>query len=162
MAPTDIISSEQLRKLEKIKPFGHSEASNNNKIDTFCSFSPSWGKWPICELSSDKSPNRHNHIEIIAFWNIKVHSFLPQTQVSPKSTSSISISIKADVADGMGAWDGDEGGEGWAANWSARIFPNPVKTDVTLADEDTNSILTDNVNVAMHVTQPGGQICNQC
>ena len=37
-------------------------------------------------------------------------------------------------------------------------------TDVT--DEDTNSILTDNVhraiqgNVAMQVTQPGGQTCN--
>ena len=36
-------------------------------------------------------------------------------------------------------------------------------TDVTLADEDTNSILTDNANwaiqcnVAMQVTQPGGQ-----
>ena len=34
---------------------------------------------------------------------------------------------------------------------------------MTLADEDTNSILTDNANraiqgnVAMHVTQPGGQ-----
>jgi len=39
-------------------------------------------------------------------------------------------------------------------------------TDVTLADENTNSILTDNANmaiqgnVAMHVTLPGGQICN--
>ena len=39
-------------------------------------------------------------------------------------------------------------------------------TDVTLADEDTNSALTDNVNrtfqanVAMRVTQPGGKICN--
>ena len=39
-------------------------------------------------------------------------------------------------------------------------------TDVTLADEDTNS--TDNVkraiqgNVAMHVTLPGGQLWNQC
>ena len=37
-------------------------------------------------------------------------------------------------------------------------------TDVTLADEDTNSILTDNAdrafqgNVAMRVTQPGGQL----
>ena len=36
-------------------------------------------------------------------------------------------------------------------------------TDVTLADEDTNSVLTDNAkraiqdNVAMHVTQPGCQ-----
>ena len=41
-------------------------------------------------------------------------------------------------------------------------------TDVTLADEDTKSIPTDNVNraipgnVAMHVTQPGGQHWNQC
>ena len=39
-------------------------------------------------------------------------------------------------------------------------------TDVTLADEDTNSILTDNANraiqgnVAMEVTQPGWKICN--
>ena len=39
-------------------------------------------------------------------------------------------------------------------------------TDVTLADEDTNSILTDNANraiqsnVAMQVTQPGRKICN--
>ena len=39
-------------------------------------------------------------------------------------------------------------------------------TDVTLADEDTNSILTDNANraiqgnVAMHVTLPGGQLWN--
>ena len=37
---------------------------------------------------------------------------------------------------------------------------------MTLADEDTNSILTDNAdraiqgNVAMEVTQPGGKICN--
>ena len=36
---------------------------------------------------------------------------------------------------------------------------------MTLADEDTNSILTDNTNraiqgnVAMKVTQPGGQVC---
>ena len=41
-------------------------------------------------------------------------------------------------------------------------------TDVTLADEDTKSILTDNANravpgnVAMHVAQPGGQHWNQC
>ena len=41
------------------------------------------------------------------------------------------------------------------------------KTDVTLADEDTKSILADNVNrafqgnVAMQVTQPGSQLCNQ-
>ena len=39
-------------------------------------------------------------------------------------------------------------------------------TDVTLADEDTNSILTDNVNRAIQgnvesqITQSGGQICN--
>ena len=39
-------------------------------------------------------------------------------------------------------------------------------TDVSLADEDNNSILTDNANraiqgnVAMQVTQPGGQVCN--
>ena len=39
-------------------------------------------------------------------------------------------------------------------------------TDVTLADEDTNPILTDNAkrtfhgNVAMQVTQPGEKICN--
>ena len=35
-------------------------------------------------------------------------------------------------------------------------------TDVTLADEDTNSILTDNANRAIqgNVTQPGGQMCN--
>ena len=37
-------------------------------------------------------------------------------------------------------------------------------TDVTLADEVTNPIITDNANraipgnVAMHVTQPGGQL----
>ena len=40
-------------------------------------------------------------------------------------------------------------------------------TDVTLADEDTNPILTDNANrafqgnVATQVTQPGGQLWNQ-
>ena len=40
--------------------------------------------------------------------------------------------------------------------------------DVTLADEDTNSMLTDDANraiqgnVAMHVTLPGGQLWNQC
>ena len=39
-------------------------------------------------------------------------------------------------------------------------------TDVTLADEDTNSIQTDDANkaiqgnVAMQVAPPGGQICN--
>ena len=41
-------------------------------------------------------------------------------------------------------------------------------TDVTLADEDTNPIPTDNANraikgnVATQVTQPGGQLCKQC
>ena len=41
-------------------------------------------------------------------------------------------------------------------------------TDVTLADEDTYSILTDNANreiqgnMATQVTQPGGQLCKQC
>ena len=37
-------------------------------------------------------------------------------------------------------------------------------TDVTLGDEDTNSILNDNANRAIqgNVTQPGGQICNIC
>ena len=41
-------------------------------------------------------------------------------------------------------------------------------TDVTLADEDTDSIPTDDTNraiqgnVAMLVTQPGGQVCNLC
>ena len=41
-------------------------------------------------------------------------------------------------------------------------------TDVTLADEDTNSIQSDDANkanqgnVAMQVAQPGGQICNWC
>ena len=40
--------------------------------------------------------------------------------------------------------------------------------DATLADEDTNSILTDNANraiqgnMAMQVTQPGGQFWKQC
>ena len=39
-------------------------------------------------------------------------------------------------------------------------------TDVTLADEDTNSILTNNANravqqnVAKQVTQAGGKMCN--
>ena len=41
-------------------------------------------------------------------------------------------------------------------------------TDVTLADEDTNSILTDSAdraiqgNVTIQVMQPGGQLWNQC
>ena len=46
------------------------------------------------------------------------------------------------------------------------VSPTPFAdlTDVTQADEDTNSILTDNANraiqgkVAMQVTQPGGQL----
>ena len=33
-------------------------------------------------------------------------------------------------------------------------------TDVTLADEDTNSILTDNANRAIQVVQPGCQLRN--
>ena len=50
------------------------------------------------------------------------------------------------------------------------VSPRPFEdlTDMTLADEDTNSILTDIAirtfqgNVAMQVTQPGGQVSNQC
>ena len=44
--------------------------------------------------------------------------------------------------------------------------PNVNLTDVTLADKETNLILTDKVNkviqgnVAMQVTQPGGQPSN--
>ena len=49
------------------------------------------------------------------------------------------------------------------------VTPRPFAdlTDVTLADEDTNSILTDNANraiqgnVATRVTQPGVQLWNQ-
>ena len=51
-------------------------------------------------------------------------------------------------------------------NWHT---PFADLTDVTLADEDTSSILTDeNVNrafqgnAAMQVVPPGGQICNLC
>ena len=50
---------------------------------------------------------------------------------------------------------------------SVSTTPFADLTDVTLADEDTNSILADNDNraiqgdVAMQVTQPGGQIWNQ-
>ena len=50
------------------------------------------------------------------------------------------------------------------SNLSLRPFAD--LTDVTLADEDTNSILTDNANrafrgnVAMQVTQPGGHLLN--
>ena len=46
--------------------------------------------------------------------------------------------------------------------------PSVNLTDVTLADKETNLILTDNVNrliqgnVAMQVTQPAGQLWNQC
>ena len=48
------------------------------------------------------------------------------------------------------------------------LTPRPFAdlTDVTLADEDSNSIPTDTANkaiqgyVAMQVTQPGDQICN--
>ena len=48
------------------------------------------------------------------------------------------------------------------------VSPTPCwnLTDVTLANEDTNLILTDNANrafrgnVAMQVTQPGGQLLN--
>ena len=41
--PTDKISSEQLRKVEKIKPFSHSRASKKIKKDIKQAFSPSWG-----------------------------------------------------------------------------------------------------------------------
>ena len=47
---------------------------------------------------------------------------------------------------------------------TTRLFADLI--DVTLADEDTNSIPTDNANraiqgnVAIQVTPPGGQICN--
>ena len=51
------------------------------------------------------------------------------------------------------------------SNWVRGLFAD--LTDVTLADEDTNSILTDYANrailqgnVAIQVTQPGGKICN--
>ena len=50
------------------------------------------------------------------------------------------------------------------SNWLTVRFAD--LTDVTLADEDTNSILTDNANrafqrnVAKQVTQAGGKICN--
>ena len=50
---------------------------------------------------------------------------------------------------------------------SLSLTPFADMTDVTLADEDTNSILTDKANrtfqgnVATRVTQPGGQLWNQ-
>ena len=49
---------------------------------------------------------------------------------------------------------------------SVTELPCADLTDVTLADEDTNSNLSDNANrafqgnVAMRVTQPGGQLWN--
>ena len=42
--PTDIISSEKLRKLKKIKPFGHSEASKTKKIRQILLIFPVLGK----------------------------------------------------------------------------------------------------------------------
>ena len=45
---TDKISSEQLTKLQKIKPFGHSKAPKKKNYDRYCSFSPSWAELPIC------------------------------------------------------------------------------------------------------------------
>ncbi len=36
--PTDITSSEQLRKLKKIKPFGHSKAPKKKKMTDFAHF----------------------------------------------------------------------------------------------------------------------------
>ena len=50
------------------------------------------------------------------------------------------------------------------------LSPTPLwnLTELTLADDDTNPILTDNANraiqgnVATQVTQPGGQLCKQC
>ena len=56
----------------------------------------------------------------------------------------------------------------WSDLWirvSTTKRPFADLTDVTLADEDTNPILTDNANraiqgnVAMQVTQPGRKIC---
>ena len=50
---------------------------------------------------------------------------------------------------------------------SVRHRPCADLTDVTLADEDTKSILPDNANraiqgyLAMQVTQPGGELWNQ-
>ena len=57
----------------------------------------------------------------------------------------------------------------WSDLWvliSLRRCVNLI--DVTLANEDTDSTPTDNTNsaiqgnVAMQVTQPGGQVCNFC
>ena len=56
----------------------------------------------------------------------------------------------------------------WSDLWIWLSLTKPLlQTDMILADEDTNSILTDNANraiqgnVAMHVTLPGGQLWNQ-
>ena len=62
---------------------------------------------------------------------------------------------------------GPMGSDLWV-RMSLRKRPCADLTYVTLADEDTNSIITDNANraiqgnVAMQVTQPGGQLCKQC
>ena len=56
----------------------------------------------------------------------------------------------------------------WLTDWLTDWLSIPCwdLTDVTLADEDTNSIIIDNANrtfqrnVAMQVTQAGGKICN--
>ena len=47
------------------------------------------------------------------------------------------------------------------------LTPRPLwnLTELTLADNDTNPILTDNANRAIQgnvATQPGGQLCKQC
>ena len=50
--PTDIISSEQLRKLEKIKPFGHSKAPKKEKIMTdFANFLRPGENYPYVIMS---------------------------------------------------------------------------------------------------------------
>ena len=64
------------------------------------------------------------------------------------------------------------GSEGWLANdhtFSGFFFATfPNLTDVTLADQATNSMQADNANmaiqgnVAMKVTQSSGQRWNQC
>ena len=57
----------------------------------------------------------------------------------------------------------------WSDPWvqvSLTVTPCRDLNDVTLADEDTNSIPTDNANraiignVAIQVSPPGGQTCN--
>ena len=37
-----------MRKVEKIKPFGHSRGPKKEENATFWPFSLSWGNWPIC------------------------------------------------------------------------------------------------------------------